>query len=159
GLGRARVESDPHLQGEPGGGGYSRGLEGAEVELGGDGGVEGIRGSGKGGAEGVADRLEDLAVVRLNRGVEAGVVSGEGEAHGVGVLLPELGAPLDVGEQEGDRAGGQVSHPRAPPAPRRLRPLATSPVPPPTPPRTPVAVTPRARLLLSAPGGDATSET
>src|SRR5262249_8866077 len=87
--------------------------------------------------EGVPDGFEDVAAVGLDGRLEAGIVTSESEAHGVGVLLPELGAPLDVGEQEGDRAGGQVSHPRAPPAPRRWRPPASSPGPPPTPPRTP----------------------
>ena len=40
------------------------------------------------------------------------VVAGQGGAHGVGVLLPEPGAALDVGEQERDGARGRLAHGR-----------------------------------------------
>ena len=63
-----------------------------------------------GGAKGIADGLEDMAAVGFDGLAEQGVVVGEGETHGLGELLPELGAALDVGEQEGDGASGSLGH-------------------------------------------------
>jgi hypothetical protein len=37
-------------------------------------------------------------------------VAGQGDLHGRGVLLPELGGAFYVGEQKGESACGQVSH-------------------------------------------------
>jgi len=34
-----------------------------------------------------------------------GIVAGQRRPHRLGVLLPEAGAALDVGEEKGDRAG------------------------------------------------------
>ncbi len=39
-------------------------------------------------------------------------MAGDRRAHGIGMLLPEARAPLDVGEEEGDGAGREVRHRR-----------------------------------------------
>ena len=68
---------------------------------------------GRGGERGVhpvAGGLHHVAVVRLDRRTQDLVVAGERGLHRVGVLLPEAGRALDVGEEEGDRPGRQVSH-------------------------------------------------
>src|SRR5437763_457688 len=62
-----------------------------------------VRRGGEGGAEGVADGLEDVAAVALDGGAEDPVVAAEGLAHLLRVVFPEACAPLDVGEEEGDR--------------------------------------------------------
>ena len=70
-----------------------------------------VAGTGsKGGAEGIADRLEDHAIVACNRLSQDRVVTRESGLHRVPVLFPAGGRALDVGKQEGEGAGGQVSH-------------------------------------------------
>ena len=69
--------------------------------LGGGGGGDRRRDGGKDGAEGIADRLEDEAAVRLDRRAQQCVVAGEGDRHRPRLALPEPGAALDVGEEEG----------------------------------------------------------
>src|SRR5204862_3479475 len=61
--------------------------------------------------EGIADGLEDGAAVGFNRGADQIVVAGQGVAHRLRELLPEPGAALDVGEQEGARRRGQGDAP------------------------------------------------
>jgi hypothetical protein len=60
----------------------------------------------------VAHSLEDIAAVRLDCVSQEPFVTGERIGHLATVLLPEEGAALDVGEEKGDRAGGQVGHGR-----------------------------------------------
>jgi hypothetical protein len=74
-----------------------------------DGRGEGLGTGGGGGTELVPDGLEDMAVVRFDRLPQQRIVAGEGfvHAHGLGVLLPEAGAALDAGAEEGDGAGRQ----------------------------------------------------
>ena len=60
---------------------------------------------------------------------------GQGVAHRLGVLLPQAGAALHVGEEEGDGAGGQVRHRLVPPGRRRWPVPGSWPRPPPRLPR------------------------
>jgi len=53
-------------------------------------------------AEGVPDDLEDVTAVGFDGLRKQGVVPGKRLRHGRGMLLPELRAALDIGEQEGD---------------------------------------------------------
>ena len=57
------------------------------------------------GAKGVADGLEDHAAVPFDGLAKHRVMTGERGSHHLAVALPELRAALDVGEQEGHRAG------------------------------------------------------
>jgi hypothetical protein len=50
------------------------------------------------------------AAMRLDRGVEQGYVPLDGCRHGRPVPLPQRSTPLDVGEEEGDGAGGEIGH-------------------------------------------------
>jgi hypothetical protein len=51
-----------------------------------------------------------VAVARFDGGAQEGIVQGEGGLHGVAVALPEGGGAGDVGEEEGDGAGGEGAH-------------------------------------------------
>ena len=72
--------------------------------------AEGVVGPYEGRAEGVADGLEDLAGVGLDGLAHQGVVALERSAHRVGVRVPTPCRALDVGEEEGDGAGGELAH-------------------------------------------------
>ena len=76
------------------------------VERGGDGG----RGGGKRGLHCVADRLEVDAAMGRDGRIQKREMALNGRRHCRPVPLPELGAALDVGEEEGDGAARQVSH-------------------------------------------------
>ena len=52
--------------------------------------------------EPVARGLDDLAAGAVDRGAQQLVVPAECGPHGVGRLLPQAGAALDVGEQDRD---------------------------------------------------------
>src|SRR5262249_43609060 len=82
----------------------------------------------------LATAADEGAPMRFDEGGSEGIVAGESRAHGPGVLLPETGAALDIGEEEGDGAGRQVTHQPPPARLGWLRP-ATWPAPP--PPRPP----------------------
>jgi hypothetical protein len=69
-----------------------------------------VGGGAKGGAEGVANRLEDVATPLLYGGPQQLVVAGEGFLHCLSVALPQPGGALYVGEQEGDGACWQSCH-------------------------------------------------
>ena len=106
GVGRAGVQRQPHPQrlGQPGVGprlGQQRPLG---VERRGHRG----RGGGEGGQQRVADRPGDDAAVVGDGGAEDRLVAGDGGRHGPGVVAPEAGAALDVGEEEGHRAAREV---------------------------------------------------
>src|SRR5690349_13229807 len=79
-------------------------LQGA---LGGEGGGHGLVRQQEGGGEAVATALKDDPLLGAQRGAQQGVVLRQGLLHGGGVVLPAARAALDVGEQEGDRAGRQ----------------------------------------------------
>ena len=74
-----------------------------ERPLTGDGGLHGLGRHREGGADGVADRLEDDAAMGLDRLAQQSVVASQGRGHGLGQLLPALGGTLDVREEERDR--------------------------------------------------------
>src|SRR5579884_54803 len=73
-----------------------------------EGGVERVWSRSERRTEGIADRLENVAVMRLNRLPKEGIVAGESSAHGFRILLPEPGAALDVREEEGNGTGWRV---------------------------------------------------
>jgi hypothetical protein len=74
--------------------------------LDGDGRRDGVRGCREDGEPTVAltTRTDMDAPVLLDGLLEQGVVAGGGAAHRLVGLLPERGAALDVGEEEGHRA-------------------------------------------------------
>ncbi len=109
GVGRAGVDAHAHPQiGEIG-------IERAPI-LGGEGylgvecGGEGVVGVGEGGAKRIAHRLEHMPAVGLDCRAQDLVVADEGCRHGLALLLPALGGAFDVGEQEGEGAGGEGVH-------------------------------------------------
>ena len=71
-------------------------------------GLEGICGCMKRRAKGVADDLKDVAVMRLNSLMQNRVMPREESRHLSGELLRQRSAALDVGEEKGDGAAGQV---------------------------------------------------
>ena len=58
----------------------------------------------------IADGLVEDAVVGVDEALEDGQVPIDGLPHGGPVPLPQRGAALDVGEEEGDGAGWQPDH-------------------------------------------------
>src|SRR4051794_25733219 len=50
----------------------------------------------------------DMAIMLSHDLLDQDIMSHQCMAHGIAVLLPERGAALDIGEQEGDRAGGKL---------------------------------------------------
>ena len=103
-LGDSGVQGHADFEGEACGG---AGGDTAQALLRLEGGFEGHGSGGEGGAESIADGLEDGASIGLDGGAEEGVVASEGEAHSVGLFVPEASAALDVGEKERDGSGGQ----------------------------------------------------
>jgi hypothetical protein len=75
-----------------------------ELTLEGEGGGYGVGGAGEDGEEAVAlpALLDERAGVVGDEGGSERIVAGESRLHRPRVLLPELGAALDVGEQERD---------------------------------------------------------
>jgi hypothetical protein len=100
-LGHARMDGHPDTQRTRG-----RPLLGREVALSIDRGFDGRHGPIEDREHAIARRLHDCSTGVLDRGREDRVVCGEGHAHGVAMRLPQAGAPLDGGEQEGRRARG-----------------------------------------------------
>jgi hypothetical protein len=70
-----------------------------------------VRGSRESAAYGIADGLEDLAVVRLDRFSKQRVVGGECGRHRLRVLLPQRRAAFDIRKKEGDRPAGSGERP------------------------------------------------
>ena len=77
-------------------------------------GIEGsgnrIWSGGKSRLHGVADGLEQHAIMSLDGRTEKDEVAIDGSRHGRGISLPERGAARDVGEEEGDGAAGKIRH-------------------------------------------------
>src|SRR6266508_638227 len=73
---------------------------------------DGIRGTGKDGEQAItlAAALDDRAAVHGDDGGQQGIMAGQGGAHRLRLLLPALGAGLDVSEEKGDSAAGKVRH-------------------------------------------------
>ena len=59
----------------------------------------------------LAARLHRDAVVGGNRLIDRTIVLAQRLHHRIGRLRPQAGAALDVGEEEGDHAIGQLGHP------------------------------------------------
>jgi hypothetical protein len=70
----------------------------------------GFRGGGKGGLDGIADNFEEDAIVSLDRCPQEAVMALDRSRHRLPVSLPERSAALDVGEQEGYCATGEIGH-------------------------------------------------
>jgi hypothetical protein len=66
--------------------------------------------SREGSLDAIPDDLEYNAIVRRNTFAQQLKVVLDRTCHCCPVALPERGTPLDVGEEEGDGAGGQVGH-------------------------------------------------
>ena len=62
----------------------------------------------EGGVEGITDCLEDTSALGLDGMAEQLVVPGEGHAHLFRVLLPALGAALNIGKEKCKRADRRV---------------------------------------------------
>jgi hypothetical protein len=60
--------------------------------------------------DGISDVLVEVTAVASYSIREEPVVGGDSLLHDGRVPLPERGAALDVGEQEGDGAGRQIGH-------------------------------------------------
>jgi hypothetical protein len=73
-------------------------------------GRNGLRGRRKGGLHRIPDGLEVGPPMRLDRGIEQGNVTLDCSCHRLPVPLPERSAALDVGEEEGDGAAGEIGH-------------------------------------------------
>ena len=83
---------------------------GSEVKLGGKRGLERVVCGGEGSAEGIADGLENIALMRFNALAHQGIVACKGGLHSVGVLLPKPCAALDVGEEKSYGSCGKNGH-------------------------------------------------
>ena len=62
----------------------------------------------KGGAEGIPNDLEDISAVTFDRLAQYGMMARQRLGHNGRIMLPELRATLNIGEQESDSAGGPV---------------------------------------------------
>ena len=111
-LRRPGVQGRPDAQAQA-----ARPLLRPQRRLGGQGRLQGVGGGGVGGAERVPDGLEDDAPAR-DDALQYLVVAGEGVPHGLGLLLPQAGAALNVGKEEGDGARRQRGRRRV--GPRRV---------------------------------------
>jgi len=69
-----------------------------------------VGGVAENGVAAVAHRLEDYAVARLDRLPQHGVVAWQSLGHRVGVLLPEIRAARDIGEEKCYNSDRQVGH-------------------------------------------------
>ena len=67
--------------------------------------LQGIRRHAERHAKGIADRLENVAAPRLEGLAQQRIVQRQGGGHGVGIVLPQTRAALDVGEEKRDGAG------------------------------------------------------
>jgi hypothetical protein len=77
-------------------------------------GIEGcgdrIGGRQEGSLDGIPNDLETGATVSLNRRVKEHKVACHDLGHRGAVSFPKRRAPLDIGEQKGDGAGGKIGH-------------------------------------------------
>lgn len=101
-LGFARMERHSHADVEAIGPGL-----GVQRLLGRQGGSERLRRGRKCRAEGVADRLEYMAIPRDDALPNQFVMTRHRPLHRRPLRLPGARAALDIGEQKGDRAGGR----------------------------------------------------
>jgi hypothetical protein len=78
--------------------------------LGRDGGSNGTGSGGKGSLDRVTYGLEEDAAMSLDGRTEKGEVALNGGGHCLPVPLPQRGAALDVSEEKGDGAAGEIGH-------------------------------------------------
>ncbi len=71
---------------------------------------EGVGGGAKRGAEGVANGLEDVSIVRFDGLPEDLIVAAQSGLHGGWVAFPHPGRAFYVRKQKGDGAGGRDGH-------------------------------------------------
>ena len=108
-LGRPGVDGHPDSDRDTG-----HDLERSETALAVDGSTRGVRGIGERREHPVTRGLHHRAVMLDDGVAEGGIVALQDHRHRLAVLLPQPGAPLDVGHQErGHRHGGRVFHRRA----------------------------------------------
>ena len=83
-----------------------------------------IRRGGEAGTDAVTRGAEDVPAVGGDGRPQQGIMAHLCRPHRFGVLLGEAGAPLDIGEEEGDGTGRQRGHAggRVVPAGRRVNP-------------------------------------
>ena len=81
-----------------------------ERALAGEGSGESGRGRGEGSVKGVAHRLEDMALMKLNRVPQDAVVPSDCQLHRIGIAFPPFRAAFDVGEEKRDGVGWQLKH-------------------------------------------------
>src|SRR5437867_2997758 len=90
----------------------------AKGTLGGDSGGESRGRALEGDLEAIPDHLVGIATLGSDGLAYDEFLAAVGTLHPGVVVFPELGAALDVGEQERHRAGGAVRHGQAPLGPR-----------------------------------------
>ena len=81
-----------------------------KLTLGPKGRSQGIGSPHEGHAEGIADGLEHMPLVGLDRLPQDGVVASQSRPHPLRLRLPQPRAALDVREEEGDGAGRRLNH-------------------------------------------------
>ncbi len=108
-VGVARVERHAHRDGD-GRGPWLRDQRALRRSCG----RERIGRAGECGAERIADRLEDVSVVRGDHFAHQRVVTGECDPHLRGKAVPQAGAAVDVREQERHGPARKRAHARAP---------------------------------------------
>ena len=67
-------------------------------------GIQRLRSGGERSTEGIAYGLEDIAAVSFDGFPEKSIVAGNCSLHSSGLRLPQTGASLYIGEEEGDCA-------------------------------------------------------
>src|SRR5262245_61935701 len=87
---------------------------GAERSLGSQGSGQGLLCIAKRGVERIAGGSKNDAAMSLDRQAQNGIVAGEGCPHSLGVLFPQAGAALDIGENKSDSSSWRFSHLRPP---------------------------------------------
>ncbi len=103
--GRPRMKRHPHPDG-PG----SRPVLLPDNKLRCKGCFDGIGSLGKSAAERIANSLKDMTVMLIDGFPEYLIVAFEGDFHGGGVVLPEMGRALDIGEEKCYRPTRRRNH-------------------------------------------------
>src|SRR6266508_2409513 len=66
--------------------------------------------AGEGCEEGITNGSKHHAIAGDDSLAENRIVAGQGDGHCLGVLFPQPGAALDIGEEQGDHSGWQIRH-------------------------------------------------
>src|SRR5262249_33277727 len=86
------------------------GFDALKVLLCGEGGFQGFWCGGEGSAEGIPDGLEDGPAIGFGSGTQQGIMTCQGQTHGVGLLLPESGRAFNIGEKKSDGSCWEIRH-------------------------------------------------